>query len=335
MKLVLKILASTALVTPAAAWAQDAAEEDRGGLEEIVVTAQKRSESLSDVPISIAAVGGEDIEAKGSANLEQISSSVPNLRITQTGIANRIAIRGISSGDNKGFEQSAAMFVDGVYYGRDQLVRMPIVDVERVEVLRGPQPTLFGKNAIAGAISIINRRPGDDFGGSANASYEFEHDETQLTGVLNLPIGDMAGARLVGYYRKQGGYMFNTTLGRDEPKADTVFVRGTFDLGKDGPVTASLKLEYADFQVLGQARENFSPRGTYSTSPFFAAVDTTLDWRSQNGGFDSRNEIVNATLNVAYGQPDQRLCALRRQRGAGCRLHGAEDSRRHQPGRDL
>jgi outer membrane receptor protein involved in Fe transport len=298
IKSVLKILATTALVSPAAAWAQDAAEEDQGGLEEIVVTAQKRAESLSDVPISIAAVGGDDIDAKGTANLEQLSSSVPNLRITQTGIANRIAIRGISSGDNKGFEQSAAMFVDGVYYGRDQLVRMPIVDVERVEVLRGPQPTLFGKNAIAGAISIINRKPVDEFGGSANASYEFEHKETQLTGVLNVPFSDMAGARLVGYYRKQGGYMFNATLGRNEPKVDTVFVRGTFDLGKGGPVTASLKLEYADFKVLGQARENFSPRGTYAASPFFNAVDTVLDWRSQNGGFDSRTKITNATLNI-------------------------------------
>ncbi len=175
MKSVLKILATTALVAPGMAWAQDAAEEDQGGLEEIVVTAQKREEGLSRVPISISAVAGEAITDKGTANLEQLSASVPNLRITQTGIANRIAIRGISSGDNKGFEQSAAMFVDGIYYGRDQLVRMPIVDVARVEVLRGPQPTLFGKNAIAGAISIINNKPGYDFEGSVNASYEFEH----------------------------------------------------------------------------------------------------------------------------------------------------------------
>ena len=263
-----------------------------------MVTAQKRSESLSDVPISIAAVSGEKVQAYGTANLEQLSASVPNLRITQTGIANRISIRGISSGDNKGFEQSAAMFVDGIYYGRDQLVRMPIVDVERIEVLRGPQPTLFGKNAIAGAISIINKTPGRDFGGSINASYEFNHKETQLTGVVNAPLGDMAGMRVVGYYRKQGGYIYNTTLNRDEPKAETAFVRGTFALGDGGPVRATLKLEYADFKILGQARENFSPRGTYSASPFFGTVDTVLDGRSQNGGFDSRNKIYNGTLNI-------------------------------------
>ena len=292
------MLAATALVMPGVAWAQEAPADEQGGIDEIVVTAQKRSEGLSRVPISIAAVSGDKIQSFGSANLEQVSTSVPNLRITQTGIANRIAIRGISSGDNKGFEQSAAMFVDGVYYGRDQLVRMPIVDVQRVEVLRGPQPTLFGKNAIAGAISIINRAPEDRLGGSVNASYEFEHKETQLTGVLNVPLGDQAGMRLVGYYRKMDGYVHNTTLNRDEPNVDTKFVRGTFKLGDGSPVEASLKLEYADFKVLGQARENFGPRGTYSASPFFKGVDTTLDWNSQNNGFDSHTKIFNTTFNA-------------------------------------
>jgi iron complex outermembrane recepter protein len=298
-KSVLGILATTMLVTPAAAWAQDAASEEEGGLEEIVVTAQKRSEGISRVPISIAAVGGEAIQESGAANLEQVSTSVPNLRITQTGIANRISIRGISSGDNKGFEQSAAMFVDGVYYGRDQLVRMPILDVERVEVLRGPQPTLFGKNAIAGAISIINKSPEDEFGGSVNASYEFEHKETQLTGVLNLPFSENSGARLVGYYRKQGGYVFNATLGRNEPNIETVALRGTFQLGDGNPVSAKLKVEYAKFDVLGQPRESFSPRGTFNT--FFTgarAVETNLDWRGESNGISSNTKVFNSTLNI-------------------------------------
>lgn len=296
------------MLAPQVVWAQEeTAADEESGVEEIVVTAQKRSEGLSRVPISIAAVSGDNIEAKGTANLEQLSSSVPNLRITQTGIANRIAIRGIASGDNKGFEQSAAMFVDGIYFGRDQLIRMPILDVQRVEVLRGPQPTLFGKNAIAGAISVINREPGADFGGSINASYEFEHKETQLTGVLNVPFSDMAGGRIVGYYRKQGGYMNNVTLGRMEPNIETAVVRGVFKLGDGNPVSAKLKLEYADFKILGQARENFSPRGSYSASPFFTGVDTVLDWRSQNNGMESRNKVFNTALNVDIDIGDHTL----------------------------
>jgi iron complex outermembrane receptor protein len=249
------------------------------------------------VPISIAAVSGEKLAAMGTANMEQVASSVPNLRITQTGIANRISIRGISSGDNKGFEQSAAMFIDGVYYGRDQLIRMPIVDVQRIEVLRGPQPTLFGKNAIAGAISVVNKEPGRDVEVQGIASYEFEHKETQLTGVVNVPFSDNAGMRVVGYYRKLGGYMFNTTLNRDEPQNTTYFVRGSIK-AESGPVSALLKMEYADFHTLGQARENFTARGTYSTNPFFSSVDTVLDWRSQNNGFDSRTKVFNTTLGI-------------------------------------
>ncbi|WP_374540443.1 TonB-dependent receptor [Sphingorhabdus sp.] len=287
--------------------AQTAAEEDTGGLDEILVTAQKREEGVSRVPISIAAVGGEKLESYGTANLEQVSSSIPNLRITQTGIANKIAIRGISSDDNKGFEQSAAMFVDGLYYGRDQLVRMPIVDVERVEVLRGPQPTLFGKNAIAGAISIINRKPSDWFEGSVSGSYEFEHNEAQLTGVINAPLGEQAGVRLVGYYRNMDGYMYNTSLGRTEPQVDTAFGRATFSLGDSDPVSATLKIEYADFKTLGQARENFGPRGTFSASPFFSTMDTTLDWRSQNNGYDSRNKIFDSSLNLDIGVGDHTI----------------------------
>jgi outer membrane receptor protein involved in Fe transport len=297
-KILAALLAGTALGCPQLALAQDAeAPAEEGGLEEIVVTAQKRSESISRVPISIAAVSGEKIAAMGSANMEQVASSVPNLRITQTGIANRISIRGISSGDNKGFEQSAAMFIDGVYYGRDQLIRMPIVDVQRIEVLRGPQPTLFGKNAIAGAISVVNREPGRDIEVQGIASYEFEHRETQLTGVVNVPFSDNAGMRLVGYYRKLGGYMFNTTLNRDEPDNTTYFFRGTFKAGS-GPFTATLKMEYADFHTLGQARENFTPRGTYSANPFFSTVETNLNWRSQNNGFDSKTKVFNTTLGI-------------------------------------
>ena len=176
-------------------------------LEEIVVTAQKRAESLADVPISMTVVSGEQIQAKGVSTLEQLAYSIPNLKITQTALANRIAIRGIATGDNKGFEQSVAMFVDGIYYGRDQLVRLPLVDLERVEVLRGPQPTLFGKNAIAGAVSVVTRKPTEEFEASVDVMHETEAEETRFTGVLSGPLGNGVRARLVANYREMDGYV--------------------------------------------------------------------------------------------------------------------------------
>ena len=311
MTSILKILATTALITPAAAWAQDNTVDEQSGLAEIVVTAQKRAEGLSDVPISISAVTGETIEAYGQANLESVSSSIPNLKITQTAIANRIAIRGIASGDNKGFEQSVAMFVDGVYYGRDQLSRMPLVDLERIEVLRGPQPTLFGKNAIAGAVNVVSRRPSDEFEGSVSASYEFEHKEKRITGVLSGPVSDNIGARVVGYYRDMDGYFFNTRQNRNEPNVREAFVRGIVDFKGDGPFSADVKVEYADFKTKGQPREAFGPVGIYSlvfAGPLF--VETNEDYVRADGGYQSRNKVFNAVLNANLELGDHNLTSV-------------------------
>jgi iron complex outermembrane receptor protein len=298
------LLAASALASPVAVFAQDAAPaadaaEEQGGLEEIIVTAQKRAEGLSDVPISISAVSGKQIENYGQTNLEQISSSVPNLKITQTAIANRIAIRGIASGDNKGFEQSVAMFVDGVYYGRDQLSRLPLVDMERVEVLRGPQPTLFGKNAIAGAVNITTRSPTDEFEGSVSGLYEFNHKEFQLTGVVSGPLSDGVEARVVGYYRTMDGYFYNQKLDRDEPNVDEKYFRGKLEFDKGGPFAAELKLEYADFEMKGQPRDVFGAVGNYNTvfqGPFF--VSTTPDYVREDNGYESKNKVFGATLNA-------------------------------------
>ncbi|HMO76299.1 MAG TPA: TonB-dependent receptor [Sphingopyxis sp.] len=305
------LFAATALTAPGLAFAQDTAPQDQGGLEEIIVTAQKRAEGLSDVPISISAVSGKQVEAYGQTNLEQISSSVPNLKITQTAIANRIAIRGIASGDNKGFEQSVAMFVDGVYYGRDQLSRLPLVDMERVEVLRGPQPTLFGKNAIAGAVNITTRSPTDEFEGSVSGLYEFNHKEFQLHGVLSGPLTEGVEARVVGYYRTMDGYFYNQKLDRNEPNVDEYYARGKLEFDRGGPFAAELKLEYADFTMKGQPRDVFGAVGNYNTvfqGPFFVSTDP--DYIREDNGYESRNKVFGATLNADLELGDHTLTSV-------------------------
>ncbi|MEW4467520.1 TonB-dependent receptor [Parasphingorhabdus sp. JC815] len=289
----------TVFTVPGLAYAQDESAPQKGGLTEIVVTAQKRAEGLSDVPISISAVSGEAIESYGQTNLETVASSIPNLKITQTAIANRIAIRGIASGDNKGFEQSVGMFVDGIYYGRDQLSRMPLVDLERVEVLRGPQPTLFGKNAIAGAVNVVSRRPSNELEGSINALYEFNHEEAKITGVLSGPLSQDIGARVVGYYRSMDGYFYNTEQDRNEPNVKEAFVRGIVDYDNGGAFSVDVKGEYANFKTKGQPREIFGAVGTYNavfSGPLF--VDTKEDYVRADGGYVSDNEIFDVVVNA-------------------------------------
>ena len=129
-------------------------------LEEVIVTAQKRTESLQDVPISVAAVSAQKMSDFGIVDMENLSAYVPNFTINETGISTTVTIRGISSGINPGFEQSVGMYNDGIFYGRDQLARVPMMDLERVEVLRCPQCILFGKNSIAGAVSMMSAKPG-------------------------------------------------------------------------------------------------------------------------------------------------------------------------------
>ena len=138
-------------------------------LEEVIVTAQQRAQSLQDVPVSVAALTAEKISDAGIVDLHGLSEMIPNFSINETGISTTVTIRGISSGINPGFEQSVGMYNDGVFYGRDQLARIPMIDMERVEVLRGPQGILFGKNSIAGAVSQITAKPTDEFEGSVTA----------------------------------------------------------------------------------------------------------------------------------------------------------------------
>jgi len=136
-----------------------AAAQEGTTLGEIIVTAQKRTESLQDVPIAVSAVSGTKIAETGIMKIEDLKNYVPTLFMTETAIGNNISIRGIFSGVNPGFEQSVGTYVDGVYRGRPQQTRAPFLDLERVEVLRGPQSILFGKNSVGGALNITTARP--------------------------------------------------------------------------------------------------------------------------------------------------------------------------------
>lgn len=222
-------------------------------LEEIIVTAQKRAESLQDVSVSVTALSGEKLADTGIARLEEVTAFVPNFTLSETGIGTNIYIRGIGSGINQGFEQSVGMYFDGVYYGRAQLARSPIFDLERVEVLRGPQVTLFGNNSIGGAVSIGSAKPTDDFEGSVGFLYEPDHGEEELTAVFSGPITPQLGARLA--IRKYGidGYIDNKFLNREEPTRDYLTTRLTLDFTPDSDAfNTVVKFERSDFDVEGR-----------------------------------------------------------------------------------
>ncbi|MCV6620156.1 MAG: TonB-dependent receptor [Cellvibrionaceae bacterium] len=290
-------------------------------LEEVVVTAQKREQSLMDVPISVNAVAGEKMNEAGINNLEDMTAYVPNLTFNQTGIGTIIGIRGISSGINQGFEQSVGQYVDGIYYGRAQLTRAPMFDMERVEILRGPQSILFGKNSIAGAVSMTTAKPTDDFEGSVTALYEPDHGERDVKLVLSGPLTDNLSGRLAILDRQIDGYYTNTTLNRDESDEDVSVIRGSLRWDASDDLTVNLKAEKSSFDVKGRFLELVNEVGAVPYSAAVAAtnaavgngsyvLDATQDFNRQSNGDSSDNETENFTLNIEYAIGDITMNAI-------------------------
>ena len=325
-KLQALVISMTATLGTPIAVAQDSADEVV--LDEIIITAQKREESLQDVPISVNAVSGEKLAEAGIARLDDLKAYVPNLQVTETGIANNFYIRGIGSGLNQGFEQSVSTYSDGLYRGRGPQSRTPFLDLERIEVLRGPQPILFGKNAIAGAVNLISARPASEFGGSVRASYEAETNEQVLEGVVSIPFSETFGARVAMRYRQSDGYMDNLTLGTEEPEREDTFGRVTFAFTPNENFDATLKIETGRSDVVGRQVEIFGelaaapvlrPNGTTLTPPIpgltygqilrnvfgqnIGTLNNTVDYRRSSNGDYSIMEPTESvlTMNFRFG----------------------------------
>ena len=274
-------------------------------LEEIVVTAQQRAESLQDVPVSVAAVTAEKISDAGVVDLQGLSEFVPNFSINETGISTTITIRGISSGINPGFEQSVGMYNDGVFYGRGQLARVPMMDMERVEVLRGTQSILFGKNSIAGAVSQITAKPTDEFEGSITALYEPDHGEEDLRLVLSGPLTDNLSGRLALLTRDLDGYVKNAVNGEDEQQESEEVFRGSLRWDINDDVSADLKVSRSTFDVIGRNLEVYNSIGTPDHITVLNSlqafqVDAELNYIGDNNGHFSNNEVNNTTLSVNW-----------------------------------
>ena len=180
-------------------------------VEEIIVTAQKREQSLQDVPISISTFTGEFLEDSGIDTLQQLGQYTPNLSLAFSSqlANNRIILRGVGSVGNSAIEPGVAVFVDGIYIPRPSSVIGTLTDLEIVEVLRGPQGTLFGRNASMGALNIRTRRPEDEFSGNIRASYG-NYDNVQVAGALSGAFSPDIAGRVAFQYSDRDGFGDNS-----------------------------------------------------------------------------------------------------------------------------
>ncbi|MDZ4139940.1 MAG: TonB-dependent receptor [Erythrobacter sp.] len=206
------LMACSSLTTPA--FAQDATEDApvvrEGNV--IIVTATRRAQDVQDIPLAVTAISPQQLDNQGVVNIQQISALAPSFTSSQAQLASGsvvLRVRGIgTTSNNIGFESAVGIFVDGAYQSRPGVALSEFVDVERVEVLRGPQGTLFGRNTSAGALTITNVRPDvTEFGGFVNAGYG-NFDEVSVQGAINVPIvRDTVAVRLTGAYRERDGFL--------------------------------------------------------------------------------------------------------------------------------
>jgi iron complex outermembrane recepter protein len=221
--------ACIALTVPSAVYAQEEpqAEEAATQDDEIVVTAQGRTQLLSDVPVAISAVNAETLQNSGANDIRQLNQVAPSLLVSSTGSeANGSArIRGIGTvGDNPGLESSVPVFIDGVYRSRSGIGLNELGEIDRVEVQRGPQGTLGGRNSSAGLISIYSKKPEFTFGGTGEltyGNYDFMRAATSFTG----PISEQLAFRVDGVYVKRDGFYNDPQNGKDINDRDRYFLR--------------------------------------------------------------------------------------------------------------
>ncbi|WP_428820521.1 TonB-dependent receptor [Microbulbifer sp. MCCC 1A16149] len=227
--------AVTAAIAP---WAM-AAE-----LEEVTVTAQKRTERLTEVPIAITNFSAESIEETGVRQLREVAEFVPNLSISSgKDFDSTVSIRGVGANSrNIGFDTRVGVYLDGVYLGQSPALNQELLDLERIEVLRGPQGTLFGKNTVAGAINLVSRQPGDTLEGSLNVEYG-NFNARQISASVSAPLSDALFGKISVSSQQSDGTQTNTVTGNklNEQDGDAYRAQLVYDAG--GSFTANLAID--------------------------------------------------------------------------------------------
>ena len=261
----------------------DAEDVDSGN--QIIVTATKREQTLQETPVAVSVTTAETIERAQIRDITDLQSVVPSLRVSQlqSAFATTYSIRGFGTdGNNIGLEPSVALFVDGIYRSRaiSQLSDLP--DIQRVEVLRGPQSTLFGKNASAGVISIVTKKPSFDFGGLVEASYG-NYNAFVAKGYLTGPITDSIAASIAGGYNRRDGYLTNAFNGQDINDRNRWFARGQvlFEPGA-GDLSVRIIADYDEIDERCCGVVNVLPSA--ATGAVRAVGGVLNDFRNNPGG---------------------------------------------------
>ncbi len=251
------LMACSSLTAPAFAQDADADAPEVRDDNVIIVTATRRAQDVQDIPLAVTAISPQQLEAQRVVNIQQVTALAPSFTSSQAQLASGsvvLRVRGVgTTSNNIGFESAVGIFIDGAYQARPGVALSEFVDVERVEVLRGPQGTLFGRNTSAGALNITNARPDvTEFSGFVNAEYG-NFDEKSLQGAINVPIvEDTVALRLTGAFRERDGFLTvvdrNGTAIGDTNDVDQWLVRGQIGWDTDSGLRGRIIADYSKSQ---------------------------------------------------------------------------------------
>ncbi len=303
------LLAGCAGITTfaAPAYAQDAVDDTTSVSDEaeegvIIVTARRREERLIDVPLSVTAISGEALAQQGIQDLTQIGQQVPNITLEVSRGTNTTLtafIRGVGQQDPvAGFEAGVGLYVGDVYLNRPQAAVLDVYDVERIEVLRGPQGTLYGRNTIGGAIKYVTAELPDDTSVKIRGTYG-SYDQADLIITASTPISDSLKIGASGARLSRGGFGDNLTLGTENYNKDVWAARGTIEFDS-GPVFVRLSGDYVKDNSEARQGHRFIP-GRLSGAP---VLDDVFDTRAGLNIVDQEVEAFGGALNVAIELSD-------------------------------
>ena len=272
------------------------AQDSDSRLEEIVVTAQKKEQGLSEVPISIQVLSSDKIDTLGITSLEDLQTHVPGLMINKGAAQFNIYIRGVGSGTNKGFSQSVTQFVDGMPIARGEQYLSALLDVERIEVLKGTQGVLFGKNTIGGVVNMVSKSPVIDGDADGHWSIEAvpEWNTIKVQAASSFPVSDTFAMRIAATAEESDGWTYNALLKEDGPSSESTALRATFLWQLDN-AEVNLKAFTSSHEKLGQ----HGGTDTYRTPvpvPLMARYGYTAT-------FISQSIMARVFPNQAVGQP--------------------------------
>ncbi len=311
MKIRTILLTTACAIAPlgSAAWAQ--ADEETGASRDIIVTAQKRDQSLEDVPISITALSEERLSATNVTNFTEIDTLSPGMAISQTGPFFLPAIRGVTSqAISGGNENNIATYIDGIYQPNQLGLNFDLASVEAIEILKGPQGTLFGRNATGGAILVRTLDPSDKVEGRAKLSYG-RFNDLRVQAYVSVPWGETVGFNIAALYRKSDGFLKNVPtaaypkgFNSASHKELNIRTKLKFDTGEG--FAATFALQYVDLVANGSAWQYVDPLpgaeliAATALGGINAGMTRLRNRTSYDGPNESKSEVVAPSLTLDF-----------------------------------